>query len=178
MEVMLRCAVHDRPGALAELAGAIAGFGGDIQGVDVVESADGQALDDLLVVIDAPQLSALLNNLEASDDVEVVHVGPSRGHPGDGVARLAVGFEALLTGAMAPDHGVAALLSGLLRASSADLVPAQDAPRAGERVLILAVDHRVLVLRRDYRFTRAERDRAAAVLAAGLAAAKAASSAT
>ena len=165
MEVMLRCGLPDRPGALAALAGAIAEAGGDIQAVDVVEHADGRALDDLVVVADPGRLASLVERLEALPEVELVHVGPSRGHPGDAVTRLAVGLQSLLDGAMTPEHALQTLVGGLLRASSADFVPAQDTPVPCDGVLVVAVDERVLVVRRDYRFTDTERARAAAIAA-------------
>lgn len=172
MEIMLRCAVPDRPGALAELAGAVGDAGGDIQAVEVVETADGRALDDLVVVVAPDGLRRLVDRLEALADVEVVHVGPSRGHPGDAVARLAVGLQSLLDGAMTVEHAVAALVGGLLRADSAELVGAVDAPRDGARTLVLAFDARLLVVRREYRFTDTERDRAQAILRTALEAAR------
>jgi hypothetical protein len=174
MEVMLRCSVPDRPGALARLAGAIGEAGGDIQAVDVVESGNGRALDDLVVVVEDPgQLSVLVEKIRALEDVDLVHTGPSRGHPGDAVARLAVRLEAMLNGAMTLEHGLKASLGGMLRADQAELVEAAEAPRATGKCLVLAVDHRVLVLTRDYRFTNTERERAEAILRAALEAASA-----
>lgn len=172
MEVMLRCSVPDRPGALALLAGTIGQCGGDIQAVDVVEHENEQALDDLVVVFDDPaHLSNLVERIRRLEDVELVHVGPSRGHPGDAVTRLAVGLEAILSGAMTLEHGVRALLGGLLRASSAELVDGPIPPGAGKR-LVLDVGDRHLVLQRDYRFTSTERERAEATLRVALEAAR------
>jgi hypothetical protein len=165
MEIMLRCAVPDRPGALASLAGAIADAGGDIHAVDVVDSDGGIALDDLVVVITPGGLPRLLASVEAIDGIEIVHVGPSRGHPGDAATRLALGLESLLNGAMDPDHGIATLLGGLLRASSVTLVQPDDAPGTeDERTMVLPCDGRVVVVRRGYRFTHTERERGRAVL--------------
>jgi hypothetical protein len=167
MEIMLRCTVPDRPGALATLAGAIGEAHGDIQAMDVVETADGLALDDLVVVVDGPDgLRQLVERVGDLDGVELIHAGPSRGHPGDAVARLAVSFEHLLNGAMTADHAVVAIVGGLLRAASARLVEAADAPRPAARRLVLAVDHRYLLVTRDYRFTRTEQERAEALVRA------------
>jgi ACT domain-containing protein len=172
MEVMLRCSVPDRPGALALLAGTIGQCGGDIQAVDVVEHEQGLALDDLVVVFDDPQhLSNLVERIRHLDHVELIHVGPSRGHPGDAVTRLAVGLEAILSGAMTLEHGVRALLGGLLRASSADVVDGRP-PSANDKRLVLEVGDQHLVVQRDYRFTSTERDRAEATLRVALAAAR------
>lgn len=174
MEIMLRCSLADRPGALAALAGAIGEVGGDIQGVDVVEVADDRVLDDLLVVVEGPDgLRTLVDRVGALDDVELVHAGPSRGHPGDAITRLALSMESLLNGAMEVDHALVSIVGGLLRAGSAKLVAAGDAPRPTARQLRLAVDHRYLVVTRDYRFTRTERERAEALVRAAVEAASA-----
>jgi hypothetical protein len=165
---MLRCRLPDRPGALAALAGAIGRAGGDIQAVDVVEHGDGHALDDLVVVTEGAIVSQLLDEVDALGDVELVHVGPSRGHPGDAVTRLAIGIESLLNGAMEPEHGMAALLSGAVRAKSTTVEDAEAAPRADGRTLVLELGSRVLVLRRDYRFTQTERHRAEALISVAL----------
>jgi hypothetical protein len=173
MEVMLRCSVPDVPGALAVLTGAIGVAGGDIQAVDVVEHEDGVALDDLVVIFeDAEQLSRLVENLRDMEGVELIHVGPSRGHPGDAITRLAIGLEAILSGAMTRDHGVRTLLGGLLRASSAELVEAHAAPAATAKRLVLPVGDQMLILTRDYRFTHTERERADATIRVALDAAR------
>jgi hypothetical protein len=174
MEIMLRCALPDQPGALAALAGTIAEAGGDIQGVDVVETAGGRALDDLTVMVADGALRALVDRVAALDGFELVHVGPSRGHSADAVTRLAVGIESVLNGAMTFEHALRTLAGGLLRASSAEVVLCDDAPRAGERTLVLPVDGRCLVLRRDYRFTHTERQRAEALVRSCLEASRAA----
>lgn len=165
MEIFLRCAVPDRPGALAELAGVIARSGGDIEAVDVIEVTDGLALDDLVVVVaDPAHLRRLLDALGALDDVEVIRAAPSRGHPGDAVTRFAVGVESMLNGAMDLDQGLVTLLGGLLHADEVTLVDADDAPDERPAALVLPLGARRLVLRRSFAFTRTERDRAAALL--------------
>lgn len=159
---MLRCELPDAPGSLALLAGAIAEVGGDIQAVDVVASEGGRVLDDLIVVIDAGQGAALLAAIGRLEGVRLVHAGPSRGHPGDAAARIAVGLEALLTGQAPPDRALTTLLGGLVQAASAECVPAAEAPEPSGRVCVVPVGADSVVLRRDYRFTDGERDRAAA----------------
>lgn len=165
MEIHLRVSVPDRPGALAAAAGAIGEAGGDIAAVSVVETGDGRALDDIEVVIDPARLQDVLDAVADLDDVELIHAGPSRGLPGDAVARLALGLELLLNGAMAPDHALTTLLGGLLSASRAALV-ARGTARTGDRVLVLDCDDRQLVIERDYRFTATERQRATSILRA------------
>lgn len=165
MDFMLRCVLPDRPGALARLAGAISTVGGDIQAVDVVEHGDGQALDDLEIRLDADRLPTLLERLSALEGVRVIHAGPSRGHPGDAVTRLSIGLESLLNGSAEPRRGLCTLIGGLLQARSAEFVPRAEAPVTHDaRTLALGEGEEVLVLRRDYRFTDTERDRAAALL--------------
>lgn len=164
MEIMLRCEVPDRPGALAALAGAIGTAGGDIEAVDVVETAEGVALDDLLVRVDPKGLRHLVDTVTAVDGVTLVHAAPSRGAPGDAITRLAVGLEALLNGAMTPDHALTTLVGGLLRASGAEVCARDEAPRADAKLLVLDLGEQRLVVRREYRFTTTERDRADAII--------------
>lgn len=162
---MLRCAMPDRPGALAELAGLIGECGSDIEAVDVVEVVDGIALDDLVIIVTGPRhLRDLLDRVAELPEVSVVHAAPSRGHPGDAVTRMAVGLESVLTGAMEPDHGVATLVGGLLRADAVELVPFDDAPRERDGVLVIAYGDRRAVISRGYPFTQAERERATALV--------------
>lgn len=169
MEMMLRCAMPDRPGALAELAGAIGEAGGDIQSVEVVDrgtAKDGTPIvvDDLVVVADGDLGAELLRRVEAVPGVELHHAGPSRGHPQDAVTRLAVTLESLLTGQAEADRAILTLLGGPLRASSAELAPRSEAPKAHAHCLVLDLGDRVAVLERDYRFTDTERERAEALV--------------
>lgn len=164
MELMLRCALPDRPGALARLASAISAVGGDIHAVDVVEHCDGRALDDLEIILAEGRVPMLLDRLRSLDGVTVIHAGPSRGHPGDAVTRLSIGIEALLDGSAEPRRGVATLIGGMLRARSAQFVARVDVPDSAHHVLTLEAGEELLVLQRDYRFTDSERDRAQALL--------------
>lgn len=166
MELILRCTLADRPGALAALATAVSQVGGDIQAVDVVETADGTAVDDLVVVLEPNAVKALIERLEAEPDVRLVHVGPSRGHPGGAVARFALVFESLVNGAMTVEHAVTTLIGGTMRAERATMVDASDAPAPREGLYLFPFDHRMLVVERAYRLTDTERERAEAVLRA------------
>jgi hypothetical protein len=175
MEVILRCALPDRPGALAALAGAVGAAGGDIQAVDVVEHERGAALDDFVVVL-APgaRVGDIVARVDALDGFEVIHVGPSRGHPGDAVARVALGLEAALAGTQDAEEAARTLVGGLLRADTVEVVAAGAAPRetATRLVAPFAAGGRCLVARRSYRFTATERWRAQAILRACAAAAQ------
>lgn len=168
MEVVLRCALEDHPGALSALAGAVGECGGDIQSVEVFDRENGAVLDDLVVLITPPDLRRLVEHLTAMDGVELVHAGPSRGDAGDAATRLAIGFEALLVGSMPPDRALVTLVGGLLRATDASVVAGDAAPRPDRRTLVLPADDagRVLVVRRDYPFAHSERERATTVVRA------------
>lgn len=164
MDVMLRCQIPDVPGMLATLAGAIGEAGGDIQAIEVVETTAGVAIDDLWVVTD--DLATVSKHLSALEGVELIHAGVSRGLPGDATARLAAGIDALMSGAMPPADGLRTLIGGLLRADTAEVVPADRAPtRRDRRTLLLQVSGGVLVLRREYRFLDSEHQRARQLLA-------------
>lgn len=161
MEVIVRCEMADRPGSLAELAGAIGEAGGDIQSVEVVgHGRDGHVLDDLIVVGDPDTVSGVVTMIDEHPHVRLVHAGPSRGHPGDAVTRLAIGLEALLTGSANPEQGIISLVGGLLQAGAVELVPAGQAPVEQRRRMVLPLDHRTLVVQRDYAFTDTEHERA------------------
>lgn len=164
MELMLRCALPDRPGALARVASAISAVGGDIHAVDVVEHEEGRALDDLEVILDEGRVPTLLERLRSLDGVSVIHAGPSRGQPGDAVTRLSIGIGALLDGSAEPRRGVSTLIGGMLRARSAEFVPRSRVPDSDRHVLALEAGDEILLLQRDYRFTDSERERAEALL--------------
>lgn len=163
MEVHLRCRIPDTRGMLATLAGAISEAGGDIQAVEVVEVRDGTAIDDLWVVTD--DLAQVVDGVTALDGVTLVHRGFSRGVPGDATARLATGIDALMSGAMPAEQGLATLLGGVLRAATAEIVPGPPQPaRKDRRTLRLPVAGGTLVLTREYRFLDSEIQRARQVL--------------
>jgi hypothetical protein len=164
MELMVRCALPDRPGELAKIASAISAFGGDIQAVDVVEHSDGRVLDDIELLLDADLVSPLLGRLGTLDGVEVVHAGPSRGRPGDAVTRLSIGLESLLDGSAESRRGLRTLIGGMLRARSAEFVDPAAVPGDDPCALVLDAGHELLLLQRDYRFTSTEQQRAEALL--------------
>lgn len=162
MELVVRCSLPDRPGSLARIASTVGEFGVDIEAVEVVDVVDGHAVDDIVMVAEDPRsIQRLLEHLEALDDVEVIHSGPSRGHPGDAVARAAVGLQALLDGSVEAERGTTTLVGGLLRADDAEI--SDDPPSSRPGRLVVAVGDRWLVLSRSYAFTDTERHRAEAL---------------
>jgi hypothetical protein len=171
VEIMLRCAVPDRPGALAELAGVIGATGADIESVEVVDVEEGTALDDLVLrVRDPGHLKEMLVSVKQVAGVEVVHAAVSRGHPGDAVTRFAVGIEALINGAMPPDRAIVTLLGGLLRAEEVAVMDDTHAPIPRARVMVLPMGERLVVVRRPYPFSPTEHERAKALIRACVAA--------
>jgi hypothetical protein len=162
---MLRCALPDRPGTLAELAGVIGATGADIESVEVVDVDDGVALDDLVLVVrDPAHLRELLASVRELPDVKVIHASVSRGHPGDAVTRFAVGVEALITGAMPLHRAITTLIGGLLRADEVTVVDTGHAPVAQPGVMVLPLDDRWVVARRPYPFSATEHERAKALI--------------
>jgi hypothetical protein len=164
MELMVRCALPDRPGELAKIANAISAFGGDIQAVDVVEHGDGRVLDDIELLLDGERVPPLLRRLSTLEGVDVVHAGPSRGRPGDAVTRLSIGIESLLDGSAEARRGLLTLIGGMLRARSAEFVKPGDVRHNDPCALALDAGDEVLLLQRDYRFTATERERAEALM--------------
>lgn len=162
MELMVRCSLPDRPGALARLTSAVGEIGVDIEAVEIVDVIDGRAIDDMVVVVDDDaRRREVVDRLAALDDVDVLHAGPSRGHPGDAVARAAVGLQALLDGSVDAERGITTLVGGLLRADQAEI--ADDPPSAHTTRLVLPLGDRWVVLTRDHAFTTTERQRAEAL---------------
>jgi hypothetical protein len=172
MELAVRCSLPDRPGSLARVTSAVGEVGVDIEAVEVVDVADGRAIDDMVVVVDgATTAQQVLDRLASLDGVEVIQSGPSRGHPGDAVARVAVGLQALLEGSVDVERGATTLVGGLLGADAAEL--ANDPPSSRRTRLVVALGERWLVLNRSYAFTDTERHRAEALSRVAAAAARA-----
>lgn len=164
MEVHLRCELPDKRGMLATLAGAISEAGADIQAIDVVDSRDGVATDDLWVVTD--DLTAIVEHIGALEGVRLVHSGVSRGGPGDISSRMAAGLDTLLSGAMRADQALPTIIGGALLAGTAVVEPSGGWPdQKDRRVLRLPVTAGTLVLTREYRFLDPEIQRAHQLLA-------------
>ncbi|PSO52308.1 MAG: hypothetical protein BRC31_05030 [Actinobacteria bacterium QS_5_72_10] len=176
MELAVRCSLPDRPGSLARVTSAVGEVGVDIEAVEVVDVADGRAIDDMVVVVDgATTALQVLDRLDSLEGVEVIQSGPSRCHPGDAVARVAVGLQALLEGSVDVERGATTgattLVGGLLGADAAELT--NDPPSSRHTRLVVALGERWLVLNRSYAFTDTERHRAEALSRVAAAAARA-----
>lgn len=75
MLARLRISVPDSPGTLGRATTAIGAAGGDIAGVDVLESTAGRALDDVFVTVrDAAHLAAVTAAVGAEPGIQVVGV--------------------------------------------------------------------------------------------------------
>jgi hypothetical protein len=102
---LLRVVLPDKPGILGAVATALGGAGADILGVDVVERADGQAVDDLTVELPPGRPPDVL--ITAAESVPGVQVESVRPHTG----RLDTHRELELVDAIAsdPEHGLGLL---------------------------------------------------------------------
>jgi hypothetical protein len=77
---LLRVVLPDKPGSLGAVATALGNAGADILGVDVVERADGHAIDDLAVELPAGRPpDVLITAAESVPGVEVESVRPHSG---------------------------------------------------------------------------------------------------
>ena len=80
MSFLLRVILPDKPGSLGAVATALGNAGVDILGVDVVERADGHAIDDLAVELPHGRPpDVLITAAESVPGVEVESVRPDSG---------------------------------------------------------------------------------------------------
>ncbi len=91
----LRVWLPDRPGALADVAGRIGAVGGDVIGIEILETGGGSAIDDLTVVLPPGRsVDELVATISAAAGVaveEVVHLDAPRADPS--LATLSVARE-------------------------------------------------------------------------------------
>ena len=74
---VLRVWLPDRPGALGAVASRIGAVKGDVVGIEILETGQGQAVDELVVQLpEATLLDLLVNEVRQVDDVEVEEVRP------------------------------------------------------------------------------------------------------
>jgi hypothetical protein len=123
---LLRVVLPDRPGSLGAVATALGDAGADILGMDVVERAQGQAVDDLAVELPAGRPPDVL--ITAAESVPGVQVESVRPHSG----RLDTHRELELVDAITadPQHGLHLLAEGVPRIFRAGwaLVAVRDGP--------------------------------------------------
>ena len=111
MSFLLRVILPDKPGSLGAVATALGNAGADILGVDVVERADGHAIDDLAVELPHGRLpDILITAAESVPGVEVESVRPDMG-------RLDTHHELALVEEIAndPKEGLTLLAEGVPR---------------------------------------------------------------
>lgn len=135
MSYLLRVVVPDRPGMLGALAAAIGASGADIISLDVVQRAEGQAVDDIVVELPPDRLpDGLITAAQSVDGVTVESLRPFSGTldthrelalvealagSGSGVAQLLAdelpkvfrASWALLVGCPPPYDGVSTLIA-------------------------------------------------------------------
>jgi len=74
----LRIWLPDRPGALGLVASRIGAVGGDIEAVDILDRADGRAVDEFIVELPGEQLVELLRNeIHEVDGAAVEEISPA-----------------------------------------------------------------------------------------------------
>ncbi len=75
---MLRLWLPDRPGALGAVASRIGAVKGDVVGIEILETGQGQAVDELVVQLpEATLLDLLVSEVRQVDGVEVEEVRPT-----------------------------------------------------------------------------------------------------
>ena len=137
MLARLRISVPDSPGTLGRATTAIGAAGGDIAGVDVLESQAGRALDDVFVTVrDAAHLTAVTAAVGAEPGIQVVGVQqpvpPVTGH---------TDLELCQQVLAQPDRAVRTLVDGAPGALGADWAAVLGFSAAGAQEEVVAVSH-------------------------------------
>lgn len=135
MLARLRISVPDSPGTLGRATTAIGAAGGDIAGVDVLESQAGRALDDVFVTVrDAAHLVAVSSAVAAEPGIQVVGVQhpvpPVTGH---------TDLELCQQVLAQPDRAVRTLVDGAPAALGADWAAVLVFDHLGAHEDVLAV---------------------------------------
>ncbi len=128
MSFLLRVVLPDKPGSLGAVATALGNAGADILGVDVVERANGHAVDDLAVELPSGRPPDVL--ITAAESVPGVQVESVRPHSGKLETRSELELIEQITNE--PAHGLQLLAEGVPRIFRAGwaLVAAQEGTRA------------------------------------------------
>ena len=72
---VVRIHLLDRPGALGQVASRIGAVGGDIVAIDIVQRADGRAIDEFVIELAGDHLVDLMRHeIHEVDGVQVEHV--------------------------------------------------------------------------------------------------------
>ena len=72
---VVRIRLLDRPGALGQVASRIGSVGGDIVAIDIVQRAEGRAVDEFVIELAGDHLVDLMRHeIHEVDGVEVEHV--------------------------------------------------------------------------------------------------------
>lgn len=90
---MLRVWLPDRPGALGAVASRIGAVKGDVIGIEILETGDGQAVDELVIQVpEATLMDLLVSEVREVDGVHVEEVRPigETGHDPIGATLAAV----------------------------------------------------------------------------------------
>ena len=116
---LIRVRVPDRPGALGLVASRIGALKGDIVGIEVLDRNDGDALDELAVVLpDADLIAAVTREIDEVDGVTTESVNIVEALPEPRLDAVRTATE--LCGANAPDALVQALTDEAARCVRAD----------------------------------------------------------
>lgn len=119
---VVRVWLPDRPGALGQVASRIGSVRGDVVGIDILETGNGQAVDELVVQLPDPAVVDLLvHEISQVDGVKVEEIRPlgSGGHD----PRLdALETAAILVGASSPTELLEAVCEHVGRSLAADWV--------------------------------------------------------
>lgn len=135
MLARMRISLPDSPGALGRVTTAIGAAGGDIAGVDVLESETRRALDDVYVrVRDAEHLGAVRTSVDSEAGIRVVGVQqpvpPVTGHTDLELCRQVLAQ---------PERAVRTLVDGAPRALGADWAAVLGFDATGAQDAVLAV---------------------------------------
>ncbi len=110
---VVRVWVSDRPGALGQVASRIGAVRGDVIGIEILERAEGQAIDELVVTLpDAELLDLLIAEVSQVDGVSVEDVRPLR-HDRHDPQQAALAAAVRMVGAASADDLVKGLCDDL-----------------------------------------------------------------
>jgi len=130
---VVRVWLPDRPGALGQVASRIGSVGGDVLGIDILETGDGQAVDELVVRLpDDGLVDLLVHEVAQVDGAKVEEVRPIG--PGVHDPRLdALETAAVLVGASTAAGVLEALCEHAGRTLAAHWVAVVDIETGGVR---------------------------------------------